>query len=59
MREEWCIVNDEGMVEDGFSSPQEAEDAIRERYHPDDDLRVEIVEDEEDDEEDDEEEDGE
>jgi alkylated DNA repair dioxygenase AlkB len=53
---QWAIFNDEAAnyteaesVEAAFWSKQEAETAIRERYHPDDNLYVHIVEEEEED----------
>ena len=37
---EWGIFNDEGMVEGGFRSPEEATEAIWDRYDEEDDLSV-------------------
>lgn len=37
---EYGIFNDEGLVEGDFYTPEEAREAIRERYETDDDLIV-------------------
>ncbi len=38
---EYGLFNDEGLVEDGFRTEQEALDAIADRYSPEDELTVE------------------
>ena len=50
--EEWGIFNDESAdwtepeaVEAGFASRLEAETALRDRYHEDDELTVHVIED--------------
>jgi len=37
---EWAIVNDEGVVEDGFFSKKEAESALVKHYDADDSLSI-------------------
>lgn len=46
------IFNDEGLVEGGFYSAQEAHDAIAERYSPEDGLTVRDEDEDEDEDED-------
>ena len=39
---EYCIANDEGVIEDGFISREEALAALADRYNEDDDACVQL-----------------
>lgn len=41
---EYCLVNDEGVVEDGFFSREAAEQCIADDYSPEDELEVDLRE---------------
>ncbi len=43
MTTEYGLFSDEGLVEDGFYSPEEARKAITERYNEDDGLEIEEI----------------